>query len=157
MSLNMKFSPRTLEPEKHDWVGATNTSFLWVLPIIQFSEKMWIWELAVGKALAVFPWRIRYIVGIGHQKGCMLLYFRDFSLHGKVLHKFSGDGQYSAKSAYESLFHGTVIFSPYDKIWTIFFHMASGRWEVLDGWSVRTKRDATSILLPPLWPRRRKY
>jgi hypothetical protein len=58
---------------------------------------------------------------IGHQKGCMLLYFRDFSLHGKVLHKFSGDGQYSAKSAYESLFHGTVIVSPYDKIWTIFF------------------------------------
>jgi hypothetical protein len=53
-------------------------------------------------------------VGIGHQKGCMLLYFRDFSLHGKVLHKFSGDGQYSAKSAYESLFHGTVIFSPYE-------------------------------------------
>jgi hypothetical protein len=47
--------------------------------------------------------------------------------------KFSGDGQYSAKSSYESLFHGTVIFSPYDRIWETcvpgkccFFHIASG-------------------------------
>ena len=56
----------------------------------------------------------------------LYVYFRDSSLHGKVLHKFSGDGQYSAKSAYESLFHGNVILSPCDKIGPFFIWLVVG-------------------------------